>query len=45
MTDGARLLRKVAGNADSFLATDAGEIMSANKGTYILRFDLFIPHG
>lgn len=45
MIDGAQLVAKVAANTDSSVATDAGEITAANKGTYILGSDLFIPHG
>lgn len=43
--DGAQLVGEVAANACASVATDAGEIMAANKGTYILGSDLFIPHG
>lgn len=45
MIDGAQLVGKVAANTDSAVATDAGETMAANKETYILGSDLFIPCG
>lgn len=45
MIDGAQLVAKVAANTDIAVATDAGGTMAANKGTYILGSDLFIPRG